>query len=316
MSAWLSKICLATGICLLLASSSQAYDEDQLRELVKFPVLYFSFSVGQPGKGWMEHASDSPIRLNGLVRIAVIEAAKRYPNDVDHLWGALSPEEHGEFTGYQQKLTAMLDSAGQDAWRVHEALGLILYIRGDRESGLEHFRIAFDANPSADAAYSALLVDLREKGKLAEAAVMMERRVRSLKSAEERLRLSRLYAELGRLDLAEKHCRAALRLRKPDDDWQAHQMMGVLILKRYSDLKLAAYHLEKALAIGPKDDMGDCRFALGVAYLLQGDRERAMEALKEAGTPEAEKLLRELTGGRSRNVPSGQPVTIFDSITA
>jgi len=301
-------VCIAVTLCLF-ALPSQAYDisesGDRLREQVKFPMLYFSFTIDQPSGKWMEHASNSPVRLNCLVRVAIIEAVKKHPSDVDHLWEALTPEEQCKFADYERRLTAVLDSAGPDEWQVREALGLILYIRGDKKKALEHFRTAFDENPSADAAYSALLVDIRENGKLAEAAFLMERRVKSLKSASERLRLSRVYAELGRLDLAEKQCRAALDLDPKNAD--ANYMMGVLYLKRYSSLQKAAYYLKKALADDSSIGMADCRFALAVGYLLLGEQARAVEELKQAGTPEAEKLLEELLGSHGLNVPRSRP---------
>ncbi len=242
-------------------------------------------------------STDDPVYLSALVHIAVI----RHANNSEEI----TPEEQPSFAEYERRLMEMVDSAGPEAWRVHEALGLIASVRGDKAEGLARFRKAYELNPAARVAYGALLVDSKESGRLADAVPLMQRRTHAWESAAERLRLSRVHAELGRLDLAEEHCRRALRLDPQNAD--AHHMMGVLLLKRYGSVERAVYHLEKALTICLDED--ECRFSLGVGYLLLGNRERAVEALKQAGTPQAEKLLQELEGEHGLSTPDSSPYT-------
>ena len=371
-------------VCMLLGTApSRAYDQDQLRDQLKFPQLYFSFSVDWLDREWIEpqpvdpraelerlraclmgtpadaptkfemarmyrrmgwfaiarlalmrsielyqqliaaepenaeyqsgyaralrtaegrrepisvpESTNDPVYLSALVHIAVI----RHANNSEEI----TPEERSSLAECERRLAEMADSAGPEAWRVHEALGLIATVRGDKAQGLASFRKAYELNPAARVAYGALLVDSKESGRLADTVPLIQRQINAWESAPERLRLSRVYAELGRLDLAEEHCRRALRLDPQDAD--AHYMMGVLLLKRYGSVERAVYHLEKALTIGLDEDY--CRFSLGVGYLLLHDRERAIEALKQAGTRQADKLLQELEGEQGLNPPDSSP---------
>ena len=243
--------------------------------------------AAEPGK--------SAIYLSALVAWTIRLSIGRLGPGMGGAWEAMTPEDRSSIARYEQRLAKIVDSSGSEAWRAREALGLIAAIRGEKEKALTHFRAAYDLNPAAAMAYGALLVDCRERGRVGEAAPLIERRISARDSAEDRLKLSRVYADLGRLDLAEEQCRRALRMNPQDPD--ANFMMGVLLLKRYSSAEQAVGYLQKALALGVLNP-DDCEFALGVAYLLLDDREHAIEALKQSDTTEARKLLDELKGDR------------------
>lgn len=237
----------------------------------------------------------SAIYTSALVVWTIRSSIGRLGPGMGGAWEAMTPGDRSSIARYEQRLAKIADSSGSEAWRAREALGLIAAVRGEKEKALTHFRAAYDLNPAAAMAYGALLVDCKERGRVGEAIPLIQRRIRAWDSAGDRLKLSRVYANLGRLDLAEEQCRITVCMNPRDPD--ANFMMGVLLLKRYSSAEQAVGYLQKALALSVAD-LDDCRFALGVAYLLLDDREHAIEALKQSDTAEARKLLEELKGDR------------------
>jgi protein O-mannosyl-transferase len=202
-------------------------------------------------------------------------------------------------------------AAEPDDYRLHDALGLAYWIRGDAEKAEPEWQQTLRLEPNSAQTLDMLGALYAQQRRLDQAVPLLERALRlNPRDAEAHLNLGAAKAEMGNMPSAEEHLQAAVSLSPMN--FIAHNLLGKLYFdsKRLPEAEqqfqqslecepnLAAYdHLgyiyvaredrgqaEKsfraALAMNPSDS--HAHYSLGMIYAAAGQNAQAEEELQAA----------------------------------
>jgi len=137
--------------------------------------------------------------------------------DAYHMLGAIALQERN----FAEAETLFAEAIGRNRQSPHlrHLLGEVQRALGDYESAAAAYRQALKLDPGLSPAYFGLAVALRALSRPQDAVVHLERYLsREPKQAEGHNELGLALKELGKLDLALEHFRAALTLRREPAD--------------------------------------------------------------------------------------------------
>jgi Tfp pilus assembly protein PilF len=168
-------------------------------------------------------------------------------------------------------------AAEPNDYRLHDALGLAYWIRGESEGAEREWRETLRLEPNSLQTLDSLGALYAQQRRFDQAMPPLEQALRLNPSdANVHLNLGAAYAETGKLDRAEEHFRAAVLLSPLN--FNAHNLLGKLY---YDSKRLAAaeQQFRQSLQCEPNLAAYD---HLGYIYVQWGDRDRAEKAFKAA----------------------------------
>jgi Flp pilus assembly protein TadD len=168
-------------------------------------------------------------------------------------------------------------AAQPNDYRLHDALGLAYWIRGESEGAEREWRETLRLEPNSLQTLDSLGALYAQQHRFDQALPPLGRALRlNPNDANAHLNLGAAYAETGKLDRAEEHFRAAVLLSPMN--FNAHNLLGKLY---YDSKRLAAaeQQFRQSLQCEPNLAAYD---HLGYIYAQWGDRDRAEKAFKAA----------------------------------
>lgn len=150
---------------------------------------------------------------------------------------------------------------------------------GEREKAEQHYRAAVKAHPDLAEAHYNYGVLLVEQNRLEEAASAFRRSLEiNPYYAEAHHNLGYLEEQSGRLEAALHHYRLALQYRP--NHRLAHFHLGRILLHQ-GEIQAAIAHFEQTLS-ETDDQTAGFLYALGAAYARAGNRDKALQYIREA----------------------------------
>ena len=174
-------------------------------------------------------------------------------------------------------LYAQTLAAEPDDYRLHDALGLAYWIRGESKGAEREWRETLRLEPNSVQTLDSLGALYAQQRRFDQAMPLLEQALRlNPNDADAHLNLGAAYAETGKLDRAEEHFRTAV-LRSPMN-FNGHNLLGKLYFDS-NRLGEAEQQFRQSLQCEPNLAAYD---HLGYIYVQWGDRDRAEKAFKAA----------------------------------
>src|SRR5271157_638343 len=168
-------------------------------------------------------------------------------------------------------------AAEPNDYRLHDALGLAYWIRGESERAEREWRETLRLEPDNVQTLASLGTLYAQQQQFDQALPLLEKALRLNPSdSGAHLNLGAAYAETGKLDRAEAQFRAAVLLSPMN--FNAHNLLGKLYLDS-SRLVEAEEQFRESLQCEPNLAAYD---HLGYIYVQRGDRDRAEKTFKAA----------------------------------